>query len=154
GIIQHISQASQHFGRNATIQESEPEQQSSAVATGGGMMRSAARVATAYLMSRVLGLLRESVLARESGTRPEMDAYVAAFRIPDLLFLVIMSGAFGAAFIPVFAEFIDQGDRERASKLASSILTWTGLAILLLSAFAFVLAGPLTNIVAPGYDEY
>lgn len=149
-----MSQASQVFGRNATTQESEPEQQSSAVATGGGMMRSAAIVAIAYVMSRLLGLLREMVLARKFGTSPEMDAYVAAFRIPDLLFLVIMSGAFGAAFIPVFAGFIDRGDRERASKLASSILTWTGLAILVLSAFAFVLAVPLTNIVAPGYDEY
>lgn len=117
-------------------------------------MRSAAIVAIAYVLSRVLGLLREMILARKFGTSPDMDAYVAAFRIPDLLFLVVMSGAFGAAFIPVFASFIDQNDREKASRLASSMLTWTGLGILVLSAIAYVFASPLTHLVAPGYDSY
>lgn len=149
-----MSQASQVFGRQPTTQPSEPEARSSAVATGSGMMRSAAIVAVAYVLSRILGLLREMILARKFGTSPDMDAYVAAFRIPDLLFLVIMSGAFGAAFIPVFADFIDRNDRERASRLASSMLTWTGLGILLLSAIAYVLASPLTHLVAPGYDSY
>ena len=60
----------------------------------------------------------------------------------------------GAAFIPVFAGFIDRNDRERASRLASSMLTWTGLGILVLSAIAYVLASPLTHLVAPGYDAY
>ncbi len=147
-----MSQASQVFGRHTT-QQSEPEQQSGAVATGSGMLRSAAIVAVAYVLSRVLGLLREMVLARKFGTSMEMDAYAAAFRIPDLLFLVVMSGAFGAAFIPVFAGFIDRDDREGASRLASSILTWTGIGILALSGIAFVFAGPLTSLVAPGYDE-
>ena len=154
GIIARMSQASQVFGRQPTTQPSEPEVRSSAVATGGGMMRSAAIVAIAYVLSRILGLLREMILARKFGTSPEMDAYVAAFRIPDLLFLVVMSGAFGAAFIPVFAGFIDRDDREKASRLASSMLTWTGLGILVLSALAFFLASPLTSVVAPGYDTY
>ena len=149
-----MSQASQVFGRQPTTPSSEPETRTSAIATGGGMMRSAAIVAIAYVLSRVLGLFREMILARKFGTTPDMDAYVAAFRIPDLLFLVVMSGAFGAAFIPVFAGFIDRNDRERASRLASSMLTWTGLGILVLSAIAFVLADPLTNLVAPGYDSY
>ena len=118
------------------------------------MMRSALIVAMAYVLSRILGLLREMILARKFGTSPDMDAYVAAFRIPDLLFLVVMSGAFGAAFIPVFAGFIDRNDRERASRLASSMLTWTGIGILLFSAIAYVLASPLTSLVAPGYDTY
>ncbi len=149
-----MSQASQVFGREPTTQPSEPEVRSSAVSTGSGMMRSAAIVAIAYVLSRVLGLLREMILARKFGTTPDMDAYVAAFRIPDLLFLVVMSGAFGAAFIPVFANFVDRNDQERASRLASSMLTWTGLGILVLSAIAFVLASPLTHLVAPGYDSY
>lgn len=149
-----MSQASQVFGREPTTQPSEPEARSSAVSTGSGMMRSAVIVAVAYVLSRVLGLLREMILARKFGTSPDMDAYVAAFRIPDLLFLVVMSGAFGAAFIPVFAGFIDKNDRERASRLASSMLTWTGLGILVLSAIAYVLADPLAHLVAPGYDSY
>jgi len=153
-IIRHMSQASQVFGRQPTTPSSEPESRSSAVATGSGMMRSAAIVAIAYVLSRILGLLREMILARKFGTTPDMDAYAAAFRVPDLLFLVVMSGAFGAAFIPVFAGFVDRNDREKASRLASAMLSWTGIGIFVLSALAFILADPLTHLVAPGYDAY
>lgn len=148
-----MSQASQVFGHH-TAQSSEPEQQATTRSAGSGMMLSAVVVAVAYVLSRVLGLFREMILARKFGTGPDMDAYVAAFRIPDLLFLVVMSGAFGAAFIPVFAGFIDRGEREKASKLASAIFTWTGLVITILSAIAYVLAGPLARVVAPGFDSY
>lgn len=149
-----MSQASQVFGRQPTTHSSEPEPHASAPAAGSGMMRSAAIVAIAYVVSRILGLLREMILARKFGTSPDMDAYAAAFRIPDLLFLIVMSGAFGAAFIPVFAGFIDRDDRERASRLASAMLTWTGIGIFVFSVVAFIFAGPLTTLVAPGYDAH
>ena len=116
------------------------------------MARNALIVSVAFVLSRLLGLAREVILANQFGTGPEMDAYVSSFRIPDLLFLVVMSGAFGAAFIPVFADFVARGDRERAWRLASAILTWTGIGIVVLSAVVFVLARPLTRLVAPGFD--
>ena len=120
---------------------------------GGALARSAIIVAASFVLSRVLGLAREIILAREFGTGPEMEAYVAAFRIPDLLFLVVMSGAFGAAFIPVFGGYINGGQREKAWRLASAVLTWSGVVILALCAVSFVFARPLMLIVAPGYDE-
>jgi len=114
---------------------------------------SAVIVALSFVLSRILGLAREVILAREFGTGPEMEAYVSAFRIPDLLFLVVMSGAFGAAFIPVFAEYVTKGDQTRAWNLASAVITWSGLAVLILSGLAFVLARPLMHVVAPGFDS-
>ncbi|MBA3643175.1 MAG: murein biosynthesis integral membrane protein MurJ, partial [Chloroflexia bacterium] len=66
------------------------------------MVQSASIVAVAFVASRILGLAREVILARQFGTSGDYDAYVAAFRIPDLLFLIIMAGCFGSAFIPVF----------------------------------------------------
>ncbi len=75
-------------------------------AVGSSMAKSAVIIGIAFLASRVLGLLREIILANRFGTSSEYDAYVSAFRIPDLLFLVIMSGSFGAAFIPVFGGFL------------------------------------------------
>jgi len=81
-----------------------------------------------------------------------MDAYVSAFRIPDLLFLVVMAGAFGAAFIPVFGEYLAHDDQTRAWNLASAVLTWAGVSVLVLSGLCFVLARPLMHIVAPGFD--
>ncbi|HET7094671.1 MAG TPA: lipid II flippase MurJ, partial [Thermomicrobiales bacterium] len=67
------------------------------------LARSATIIAVAFVLSRILGLAREIILARMFGTSPEYSAYVSAFRIPDLLFLIIMAGSFGSAFIPVFA---------------------------------------------------
>lgn len=118
----------------------------------GSMARSAVIVGLAFILSRILGLAREVILARQFGTGPEMDAYVSSFRIPDLLFLVVMAGSFGAAFIPVFGEFLANGDQDRAWRLASAVLTWAGVGIVVLSAICFLLARPLMWIVAPGFD--
>ena len=114
---------------------------------------SALIVAAAFVLSRVLGLGREIILARQFGTGPEMDAYVSAFRIPDLLFLVVMAGAFGAAFIPVFGQYLEADDQDRAWRLASSVLTWAGVSVVVLSGLCFLLARPLMFVVAPGFDQ-
>jgi putative peptidoglycan lipid II flippase len=116
------------------------------------LARSAIIVGLAFVLSRILGLVREVVLANQFGTTSTMDAYVSAFRIPDLLFLVVIAGSFGAAFIPVFGEYLAKGDQERASRLASAVLTWAGIVVVALSAIIFLLARPLMAIVAPGLD--
>jgi putative peptidoglycan lipid II flippase len=146
-----MSQASQVFGHRPTSNIDTHDE--TAVRRGSGMARNAIIVSAAFVLSRVLGLAREMILSRQFGTGPQMEAYVAAFRIPDLLFLTIMSGAFGAAFIPVFGGFIDRGDKARASRLASSILTWTGVTVLAVGAIAFALAGPITDVLFD-FDEY
>src|SRR5918992_6171939 len=89
----------------------------------GSVGRNAAIVGGAFVLSRLLGLVREIAFAEQFGTQGEASAYVSAFRIPDLLFLVVMAGAFGAAFIPVFAGFLGQGDQRRAWNLASAVLS-------------------------------
>lgn len=121
--------------------------------TRTSLARSAIIVGLAFVLSRILGLVREMVLANQFGTTSTMDAYVSAFRIPDLLFLVVIAGSFGAAFIPVFGEYIAKGDEERAWRLASAVLTWAGIVVLALSLIIFVFARPLMGIVAPGFDE-
>ncbi len=114
------------------------------------MARSAVIIGVAFLASRVLGLLREIILANRFGTSSDYDAYVSAFRIPDLLFLVIMSGAFGAAFIPVFGGLLAKGEKENADRLASAVITWTALTTVVLGLITFALAGPLMRtVVAP-----
>ena len=114
----------------------------------------AAIVASAFIVSRLLGMVREMVIAARFGTTPNYDAYVAAFRIPDLLFLVVMSGAFGSAFIPVFGAMLSKGRPERAWQLASAILSWTLVALSATALLVFVFAGPLMRqVVAPGLSE-
>jgi putative peptidoglycan lipid II flippase len=135
------------------IDEIQEEQPAPRPRAATGLALSAVIVALSFVLSRVLGLAREIILARQFGTGREMDAYVSAFRIPDLLFLVVMAGAFGAAFIPVFGEYLARGDQQRAWRLASAVLTWAGITVLVLSALAFVLARPLMHVVAPGFDQ-
>ena len=154
-----MSQASQVLpldrppARDDVIPEPPPERAAPATVATTGLAVSAVIVAFSFVLSRVLGLVRERVLAGQFGTGPEMDAYVSAFRIPDLLFLVVMAGAFGAAFIPVFGDYLAHNDQRRAWNLASAVLTWSGVSVLALSALSFVLARPLMHVVAPGFDQ-
>jgi len=60
-------------------------------------------ISSAYFLSRLLGLLRDRLLIAHFGKGPTLDAYLAAFSLPDLLFTLLVSGAFAVAFIPVFA---------------------------------------------------
>ncbi len=115
------------------------------------LARSAGIIAGAFVVSRLLGLVREVVLARQFGTSEELSAYISAFRIPDLLFLVIMAGAFGSAFIPVFSGFLGNGEDDAAWKLASVILNLTGIGVVVISAATWILAPELVRyLVAPG----
>ncbi|MDF3040355.1 MAG: integral rane protein MviN, partial [Thermomicrobiales bacterium] len=117
------------------------------------LARSAGIVAGAFVASRILGLVREIVLAQQFGTSAELSAYVSAFRIPDLLFLVIMAGAFGSAFIPVFSGFLGNGEDETAWKLASVVLNLSGASIILVSAVTWLAAPDLVRlVVAPAAD--
>lgn len=119
----------------------------------GRLVTSALVVAGAFVASRALGLLREVILANRFGTSGDYDAYVAAFRIPDLLFLIIMAGSFGAAFIPVFSGYLSRDQKEDAWSLASTVLCFSGLLTLIGAVIVFVFAHPLIHmVVAPGLD--
>ncbi len=111
------------------------------------MLRNTLVVSGAFVASRVLGLVRENLIAREFGAGPTLDAYVAAFRIPDLLFLVIMAGSFGAAFIPVFSGYLTRGREDLAWRLASAVLTISAIATALLAMLTFALADVLSQSV-------
>jgi putative peptidoglycan lipid II flippase len=94
--------------------------------------------------------VREIVLARQFGTSAELSAYISAFRIPDLLFLVIMAGAFGSAFIPVFAGLLGDGEDDAAWRLASVVLNISGIAVVLVSAITWVATPEVVRyLVAP-----
>jgi len=122
-------------------------------AAGRRLYSAVGSVALAFVFGRLLGFLRDILIARQFGTGPTMDAYTAAFRIPDLIFSVVMAGAFGSAFVPVFAGFLAQGQTRKAWRLASNVLT---LMIEGYAAFAliiFLFADPLVRrFVALGFD--
>ena len=74
-----------------------------------GLLRSSAVVSTMTMLSRVLGLVRDVVFARVIGADALADAFFVAFKIPNFLRRLFAEGAFAQAFVPVLAEFREQG---------------------------------------------
>jgi putative peptidoglycan lipid II flippase len=108
-------------------------------------------VAGAFILSRVLGLVREAVIARQFGASGQLDTYIAAFRIPDALFLLIIGGAVGSAFIPVFTELMSKGRETQAWHLTSTLVN-ASIVLLSLSGIILGLATPalVGGILFPG----
>lgn len=113
--------------------------------------RAATLVMVLFLASRVLGLLREVVIARQFGTSAEMDAYLAAFRLPDFLFYVIAGGALGSAFIPVFTGYLTRHDLPGAWRLASAVINWVILLLTGLGGLAAIFAPWLVLTFLPNF---
>lgn len=101
------------------------------------------------LLSRVLGIVRDMVMASEFGRGAETDAYRLAFQIPDLIFFLIAGGALSSAFIPVFSEYLHTDREEEAWKIFSVVVTLMSLVLTGLIALAWVFAEPLAHVVAP-----
>ncbi len=117
------------------------------------LARAASIVMIAFVLSRALGLLREMVIGRQFGTSPELDAYLAAFRIPDFLFYLIAGGALGSAFIPVFTTHLAEKKEDEAWRLASAIMNLVALAVTVAALVAAILAPILVRyIIAPGFQ--
>lgn len=122
----------------------------------------AALVAVASLASRFLGIIRDRILAGQFGAGTTLDMYYAAFRIPDLIFNLIVLGALSAGFIPIFTSLIQnfKCDKECRTKnqnkeawhLVSNILNILLLALVSLSLIGIIFAGKLTSIITPGFS--
>lgn len=111
-------------------------------------------ISLSYFLSRILGLVRDRLLASNFGVSPQTDAYTAAFRIPDLLFTLIVSGAFAVAFIPVFIGYLERKKESEAWLVANSVLNLIILVTAGLAVIAFIFAEPLVKAMAPGFDVY
>lgn len=116
------------------------------------MARAASIVMIAFVFSRLLGLVREMVIAREFGTSLELAAYLAAFRVPDFIFYLIAGGALGSAFIPTFTEYLTVGDEAEAWQVASAVFNLLGLVLTALAIAAAILAPLLARLIVPGFD--
>ena len=112
--------------------------------------RAAALVMGMFAISRALGLIRQIVFSLYFGAGAEMDAYVAAQRIPEMLFLIIAGGALGAAFIPTFSTRLTQEGPRSAWQLASAVINLL-LVILVPLSVLFILIAPwlVRTLVAP-----
>jgi len=118
----------------------------------GRLVRASLIIMLAFIASRVLGLVRELVISYQFGTSRELDAYQAAFRIPDLIFQIVAAGAMGAAFIPVFTGYLARQEDDDAWRMASTVLNVTFLLMTFVAVLAAIFAPQLVPLVAPGFD--
>lgn len=115
--------------------------------TGGAVL-----IALFSVISRLLGLYRDRLLASHFGAGSLLDAYYAAFRLPDLVFNTLVFGALAAAFIPIFTKTWIKNPAD-GLKLSNSALNWLSALLIALSLIVFLFAEPLMNLVAPGFDR-
>ena len=108
-------------------------------------------ISLAGIGSRVLGLFRDRILAGQFGAGDTLDAYYAAFRIPDLIYNLMIVGALSAAFIPVFTEYIAEKKEDEAWKISSGVLSLQIFITGILSIFLIIFAPWLMKLVTPGY---
>lgn len=104
--------------------------------------------------SRVVGFVRDRVLAGEFGAGDTLDVYYAAFRIPDLLFNLIVVGALSASFIPLFLSHYQSPLGKRSAwEFTNNALHLIGGAMLVISIGLILFSEPLAALVAPGFHE-
>jgi putative peptidoglycan lipid II flippase len=104
-------------------------------------------------LSRVMGLLRESVIAAMDGTSLAVDAYRVAFVIPELLNHILASGFLSVTFIPIFTRYLTRRDEDAGWRVLSNILTIFGGLLVLLIGAAMIWAPQLIDLLAPGRDD-
>jgi putative peptidoglycan lipid II flippase len=119
---------------------------------------SALIVGAGFFVSKITGILDDLILARTIGPGPELDAYYAAFGLPDLLFTLIAGGALASAFIPVFTGFLTREDRSGAWRLFSSVVNTAFIAAAIGSAILIVFAPWIVSATvgrgfAPEYQQ-
>lgn len=117
------------------------------------VVRSAGIVSIAVLMSRVTGLVRESVMARLFGAGLIYDAFMLGFRIPNLTRDLFAEGALSSAFVPTFTEYLSTRKKEEAVRLVNLVATAIIMVVGAFCTLGMIFAPALVHLLAPGYAE-
>ena len=116
------------------------------------LVRSAATVGGTTLISRLLGFLRDVMVAATVGTGPVADAFFVAFRFPNMFRSIFAEGAFNSAFVPLFAKRLEGDGKEAARRFAEDALSVLLVALLILTIAAELAMPWLMLVFAPGFS--
>lgn len=120
---------------------------------GQRMGMAAIILAISIFLSRILGFLREAVIAYTHGAGTTTDAYYAAFQLPDLMNYFLAGGTLSITFIPLFSAYIARNDEEGAWRLFSTIATTMGLVLCVIAAVGWVIAPWFVPLFFPGFTD-
>lgn len=135
-------------GADATAMPRVSATENHAVAKAAGL------IGAATFSSRILGFIRDMVLARLFGATPAADAFFVAYRIPNLLRELFAEGSMSAAFIPVFTEYQARRSRQEAWELASATFTALLTVVTLIMLVGIAIAPGLVWLLAPGFHDH
>ncbi|OHA67095.1 MAG: murein biosynthesis integral membrane protein MurJ [Candidatus Wildermuthbacteria bacterium RIFCSPHIGHO2_02_FULL_47_12] len=108
-------------------------------------------LALSFLASRALGIIRDRMLTGTFGAGKDLDAYLAAFRIPDFLYAFLVIWGLSAVFLPLFSEYMAQ-DKEKAWRFVNNMMAVYALFLGVGSLFAILFMRQLVSLVAPGFE--
>ncbi|MBM2806864.1 MAG: putative lipid flippase MurJ, partial [Deltaproteobacteria bacterium] len=117
----------------------------------GNVTRNAGIVSLAVMASRVLGLVRDQVFAALFGAGLQYDAFLTAFRVPNLLRDLLAEGALSSAFVTTFTQTLQGKGREEAVRLSNRVATLSVIAITIISILAWFFTSEIVRLLAPGF---
>ncbi|HYK66141.1 MAG TPA: murein biosynthesis integral membrane protein MurJ, partial [Patescibacteria group bacterium] len=122
-----------------------------APASGSGASQ-AGTIAAGVLLSRIAGLIRDSIFAHFLGDSATADAFKAGFRIPNILQNLFGEGVLSASFIPVYGKLLGEGDEETADMVAWGVGAILTLGVSILVAIGVMVTPYLIDVIAPGFE--
>ena len=121
-------------------------------ARAGALAKASIVLSAAFLVSRLLGYVRVAVLADGFGIGPELDAFYAAFRLPELVYQLVAAGALTSGLVPVLAGLVATEQDERARRVVSAIGTTVTVAVAAFTVVVWLAAPLIVPWVTPGFD--
>ena len=115
------------------------------------LLRALATVSSMTLLSRILGYVRDAIIARTFGAGMLTDAFFVAFRLPNLLRRMFAEGSFSQAFVPILSEYKNKQTPEETRELVDCVATALGIALVLVTALGVALAPVIVYVSAPGF---
>ncbi len=115
------------------------------------LLKALATVGSMTLMSRVLGFVRDTLVARVFGAGIYTDAFFVAFKLPNLLRRLFAEGAFSQAFVPVLAEYKERRGHDATKVLVDHVATWLFLALIVVTLLGILAAPAVVYLSAPGF---
>lgn len=117
------------------------------------LLKALAAVGSMTFLSRILGFVRDTLIARVFGAGIYTDAFFVAFKIPNLLRRLFAEGAFSQAFVPVLAEYKNRRGHDDTHALVNHVATLLGLALVVVTILGVLAAPLIVHITAPGFAD-
>jgi len=115
------------------------------------LLKALAKVGSMTFVSRILGFVRDTLIARVFGAGMLSDAFIVAFKIPNLLRRISAEGAFSQAFVPILAEYKSRRSFEETHHLINRVATWLGLILVVVTLLGMLAAPWIVSLIAPGF---